>query len=136
VLVRAVNYGVKTLLEALTGGHTADPKAVFDMLDHGDETLVYNARNSLMMLAREISSSIGFFEGRHEETISRIFVSGAAARKSVLTLLTEDLQVPCEQWNPFENCEISLTGNQSEFLEHKSSLNIACGAAAELLRSN
>ncbi len=136
VLVRAIDYGGQSLLDALTGGgNVAEPKAVFDQLESGDETLVYNARNSLALLAREITSSIGFFEGRHEETVSRIFVSGAVARRSVLALLTEELQIPCEHWNAFENCEMSLPASAREgFAEALPGLNVACGAAAELLR--
>ena len=137
VLVRSIDYGGRVLMESLAGGGSmAEPQAVLDMLDRGDETLVYNARNSLSVLTREIGSSIGFFEGRHEETIARIFVSGGAVRESILTILTEELQIPCEKWNPFENCEMALHAKaQEEFARELPSLTVACGAAAELLKA-
>jgi Tfp pilus assembly PilM family ATPase len=97
---------------------------------------VENARLSLAALTREIASSIGFFEGRREENITRVCVSGGGARvKSLLSILSGELHIPCEAWDPFTTCEIALPAGRREALaEDFVSLNVACGAAAEALR--
>src|SRR5438874_8579717 len=103
------------------------------LLEEGDELTVENTRFSLAALTREISSSIGFFEGRREETISKVYVSGGVARsKALLDLLAAELQMPCESWNPFQTCEVAVTSARKKLLaEDFVSLNVACGAAAE-----
>jgi Tfp pilus assembly PilM family ATPase len=87
-------------------------------------------------LTREIASSIGFFEGRREENITRVYVSGGGARlKSVLSLMSSELHIPCEAWDPFSKCELALPAGRKESLAADFvSLNVACGAAAEALR--
>ncbi|MDP9291581.1 MAG: pilus assembly protein PilM, partial [Verrucomicrobiota bacterium] len=111
-------------------------KESLDLLQADDPTATETALFSLTALTREISSSIGFFEGRREETISKIFVSGGAARsKALLNIMTEELHIPCEPWSPLEKCEISVPANRKDFLnEELTSLNVACGVAAEALK--
>jgi len=135
ILVRSIDYGGKALHEALkshieaTGGDPADTE---------DETMLDRARVSLSALTREVSSSIGFFEGRREETITRIFISGGPARSKVmLQILEEELHMPCEAWNPFESCDLALPANRREsFATDMVNLNVACGAAADLLKKS
>jgi Tfp pilus assembly PilM family ATPase len=97
--------------------------------------MVENARMALMVLTREIGSSIGFFEGRREETIDRIFVSGAAAKsKTLLKVMSEEVKMNCESWNALANCEIMVSAHKrQQFVDDALDLNVACGAAAELL---
>ena len=136
ILVRSIEYGGKTLADALVSHAEADAANPMKALEQGDEIAVETARMSLAGLTREISSSIGFFEGRREENIAKIFVSGGPARsKAILNVLTEELQIPCEAWSAFEKCEVAVAGNRKEKLAaDQASLNIACGAAAEFLK--
>jgi type IV pilus assembly protein PilM len=136
VIVRAIDYGANNLREFLIANGAPNPKAAFAQLEAGDEVAVDNARLSLAVLTREIASSIGFFEGRREENISRVYVSGGGARlKTVLSILSEELHIPCEAWDPFTTCEVALPAGRKETLaEDFVSLNVACGAAAEALR--
>ena len=99
--------------------------------------MIETARLSLAALTREISSSIGFFEGRHEENIAKIYLSGGPANsKAILQILAEELHMPCEVWNPLAKCEMNLHGTQkSDFTSNMSHLNIASGAAMEFLKS-
>ncbi|HEX4083950.1 MAG TPA: pilus assembly protein PilM [Chthoniobacteraceae bacterium] len=135
VIVRAIDYGASHLREFLISNGAPKDKT-FELLEAGDELALDNARLSLAALTREIASSIGFFEGRREENITRVYVSGGGARhKSVLTLLSEELHIPCEAWDPFTNCEVALPAGRKESLAADFvSLNVACGAAAEALR--
>jgi type IV pilus assembly protein PilM len=136
VMVRAIEYGANNLQEFLVANGAATPVEACRLLESGDEITRDNARLSLAALTREIASSIGFFEGRREENITRVYVSGGGARmKAVLSILSDELHIPCEAWNPLANCEVTLPGGVNEHIASDFvSLNVACGAAAEALR--
>jgi len=136
VIVRAIDYGASNLREFLVANGCPNPNQAFAKLEAGEETSMDHARLSLAALTREIASSIGFFEGRREENITRVYVSGGGARlKSLLSILAEELHIPCEAWDPFITCEVALPAGRKETLAQDFvSLNVACGAAAEALR--
>jgi Tfp pilus assembly PilM family ATPase len=136
VLVRAIDYGVNSLREFLISNGAPNGVEAFRLLEAEDETTIDSARLSLAALTREIASSIGFFEGRREENIARVYVSGGGARlKSILSIMFRELHIPCEAWDPFSTCEVALpAGRKASLAEDFVSLNVACGAAAEALR--
>ena len=136
MIVRAIDYGASSLIEFLVSNGAPSPAEAVRLLETYDEAAVENARLSLAALTREIASSIGFFEGRREENITRVYVSGGGARlKTVLSILSAELHIPCEGWDPFSHCELALPAARKETLaEDFVSLNVACGAAAEALR--
>jgi type IV pilus assembly protein PilM len=136
VIVRAIEYGASNLQEFLVANGAANATEARRLIEMGDEITCDNARLSLAALTREIASSIGFFEGRREENITRVYVSGGGARlKSLLTILSQELHIPCEAWNPLATCEVSLPGGVNEHIAADFvTLNVACGAAAEALR--
>ncbi len=136
VIVRAIDYGVNNLRDFLLANCTSKTIDPFQALQAGDDIASENARLSLAALVREIASSIGFFEGRREENITKVYVSGGGARlKPLLTILGEELHIPCEAWNPFNTCEFALpAGRKEKLADDFVSLNVACGAAAEALR--
>jgi type IV pilus assembly protein PilM len=137
IIVRILEYGGKALMDALVRHGGGNASSVLSLLEEGDDLLIETARLSLAALTREISSSIGFFEGRHEENISQIFVSGGPANsRAILQLLAEELHMPCEVWNPLLKCEMALHGNQkATFANDATKLSVACGAAIEFLKS-
>ncbi|MEI8340736.1 MAG: pilus assembly protein PilM [Verrucomicrobiota bacterium] len=137
ILVRSIEFCGKLLLNALSSHAESTPAEALKALATGDNPLVIEtARLMLTALTREISSSIGFFEGRREETISRIYVSGGLARyKTVLDIINEDLHMPCKTWDPLNNCEIALPANRRQTLaEDGVCLAVASGAALEILK--
>ncbi len=138
ILVRTVEYGGAALMEALVTSTGNDREYCVSALEQWDQATVEHARISLSALTRELSSSIGFFEGRREETISRIFASGGPVRSTaILKVMTEELRMPVEAWHPFEQCEISLSDAHSRgFSEELINLNVACGAAVEQLNGS
>jgi type IV pilus assembly protein PilM len=138
VLVRTIEYGGRDLIEALSAIVNGDRQAALAQLSAGDEMLTDAARYSLTALAREISSSIGFFEARREENVEEIHVAGGpAGSQSILQILAEELHMPCKAWNPFERCEIALPEAQrGNLMRDVMNLHVACGAAAELLKAN
>ena len=137
VLVRSIDYGGKSLTQALTADGALDENAARLMMQEGDGGMADICRNSLTRLATEVRNSIGFFEGQHEESIQRIFVSGGLARtEAILQTLSDELGLPCEIWDPLEMCEVALPANKRQALPNEFvSLNVACGAAFEYLRN-
>lgn len=135
VLVRTVDVGGISILETLSAMSGEPRESVLIALEQQDEMMLDNARVALMNLTREVSSSIGFFEGRREETVSKIRVSGGPAKSAaLLRVLSDELRIPCEPWNPFDPCDVSLPSRQRErFPAEMFDLHVACGAAAELL---
>lgn len=137
ILVRAIEFGGQTLLDELTNHVGITHAEAKEALERGDdETVIETARLLLAQLTREVSSSIGFFEARREENITRIFVSGGPARSTaLLQVLSEELHIPCEPWDPFKNCEVLLPTNRKQTLASDFvNLTVACGAAAEALK--
>jgi type IV pilus assembly protein PilM len=135
VLVRSIDFGGRVLIETLMALSGETQESVIAALEEEDEIMVENARMALMLITREIGSSIGFFEGRREETIGRVFLSGGPAKsRTVLKVMSEELHMPCEAWNALENCENVLAPNKrDQLLAEAANLTVACGAAAELL---
>ena len=137
VLVRSIDYGGKSLTQALTADGALDEHAARLMMQQGDGGMAEICRGSLARLAMEVRNSIGFFEGQREESINRIFVSGGLARtETILQTLSDELSLPCEIWDPLEMCEVALPANKRQALPSEFvSLNVACGAAFEYLRN-
>ena len=137
VLVRSIDYGGKALGQALTADGALDANAARVMMEEGDPGMADICRSSLVRLANEVRNSIGFFEGQHEQSIQRIFVSGGLARtETILQTLSDELGLPCEIWDPLETCEVALPPAKRQALPNEFvSLNVACGAAFEYLRN-
>ena len=137
VLVRSIDYGGKALTQALTADGALDANAARVMMEEGDAGMAEICRSSLTRLATEVRNSIGFFEGQHEQSIHRIFVSGGLARtETILQTLSDELGLPCEIWDPLESCEVALPPAKRQALPSEFvSLNVACGAAFEYLRN-
>lgn len=136
-LIRSVDFGGKSLVEALCGLSGESPETVLSALEQEDEVMVEYTRMALMALTREIGSSIGFYEGRREETISQIWVSGGLARNAtLLRLLGEELRMPCQPWVAVERCEINVSSaKRAQLAEEMLDYSVACGAAAQLLNA-
>jgi len=137
VLIRNIDFGGKSLLEALCSLSGESTSSVFKALEQEDEVIVENARVALMAFTREIGSSIGFVEGRREETIGQIWVSGGLSKnKTVLRVLGEELRMPCLSWNAVDRCEINVpAAKRSRLTEEAADFSVACGAATQLLKS-
>lgn len=133
---RSFDYGGKHFMQALTADGALDSHAAYLMIKAGDAGMAEICRNTLARLATEVRNSIGFFEGQHETPIHRIFVSGGLSRaEMILQTLSDELTLPCEIWDPLENCEVALPSSKRKNLNNEfTSLNVACGAAFEYLR--
>src|SRR5208282_4653056 len=83
-------------------------------------------------LGRELRASIDFFEHQRETTVSKILVSGGAARSEfILNMLQTELAVACKAWFPTEGIKLSLPAQQMTEVEQiASTLTVAIGSAA------
>jgi len=83
-------------------------------------------------LGRELRASIDFFEHQREAAVSKILVSGGAARSEyILQLLQTELAVPCKAWFPTQGLKLALNGQQMGEVEQVSTtLAVAIGSAA------
>jgi len=135
-LVRSIEFGGKGLLEALTGLSGEGREGVIAALDQEDEVMVEYTRVAINNLAREIGSSIGFFEARHEHAIGRVFVSGGPAKsRTFLKLLGEELAMPCDAWCALDLCDNEIASSRrADYEREKTDLNAACGAAIEMIK--
>ncbi len=137
VLVRSIDYGGKIFGEDLIADGALDAQAARVLIQQGDAGMADICRTSLFRLATEVRNSIGFFEGQCEESIHRIFVSGGMARtEMILQILSDELGLPCEIWDPLESCEVALPAAKRQALAREFvSLNVACGAAISCLKA-
>jgi Tfp pilus assembly PilM family ATPase len=86
-------------------------------------------------LAREIRSSIDFFERQHDLHIQRICAcGGAACSAQVLAILGEAIGTQVESWNPVQSLDVShFNGESQRVLAIGPSLAAAVGVAAARL---
>lgn len=135
VLARTIDYGGEDFLKALSGDGGMDRDAAISLIDANDPGMIEAGRTSLIHLARELRSSIGFFEGQREEAISRVYFSGGLVRALMpLQILSDELEIACVTWDPFQTCQIDLPkGKVADFEAERTHLNVACGAALDLL---
>lgn len=135
VLVRSVEYGGRHFIDAVSGDSAIDRDAAIMLVEQGDAGMAEAGHASLAGLARELRSSIGFFEGQREQPIRRVFFSGALVKAEMpLQILSDELEMPCDTWDPFAGCDVNLPKSRmAVFDAERAHLNVACGAALELL---
>lgn len=136
VLVRSVEYGGRHFVDAATCDGALDRESAILLVEQGDAGMAEAGQASLRLLARELRSSIGFFEGQREQAISRVYFSGALVKAVLpLQILSDELDMPCDTWDPFAGCDILLPKNKVALFDaERAHLNVACGAALELLQ--
>lgn len=136
VMVRTISYGGKNLLDDIMMNGAIDREAAILLLEQGDSGLTDAVEKSLQLISREMLSSIGFYEGQLDRSVRIVHVSGAAIRaEMVLQALSDNLNFPCEAWDPLGTCEVALPDNKRRSLQKDSRcLNVAFGAAYGMIR--
>jgi type IV pilus assembly protein PilM len=92
-------------------------------------------KTAISPLAREIRSSIDFFERQNERHVHRIYAcGGSACSPQVLTVLGEAVGAQIECWNPIQSLDVSqLNGGTERVLALGPSIAAAVGVAAARL---
>jgi len=136
VFIRTLDYGGAHFAEQLILQGASSFEEVTTFLEQEEVLTVENARLSLGELVHSISSSIGFFEAQREEDIPRVYVSGGLAKlPAVLKVLSEELHLPCETWDPLAAVELNLPKMRIAALGPcLPVLGTACGVAMEILK--
>ena len=135
VLARTIDYGGDDFLKAITNNGGVDQATAMTLIEQNDAGMVEAGRASLFRLARELRSSIGFFEGQREEGVARVYFSGGLVRALMpLQILSDEMEIACVTWDPFQTCSIDLPKSRlASFDAERTHLNVACGAALDLL---
>jgi len=135
LLVRSVEFGGKSLSDALTMGGGIEVESALLLFNEGDAGMIEIAHQELIAIARELRSSIGFVEGQREEVVSKIYISGGLAKsEQVLQLLSDETNIPFELWDPFEHAENSIPKAKIEAFNHElGNLTVAYGVALEAM---
>jgi Tfp pilus assembly PilM family ATPase len=138
MLIRTVDFGGKSLLDALGGLSGETREGIIHALEQEDEMMVEYSRVATNSLSREIQSSIGFFEHNHDQAIRDIYISGGPAKsRTFLKLMAEELGLPCHAWNAIERCDVTVSAARRGQLDAEAlDLNVACGTAAAVLKGN
>lgn len=88
-------------------------------------------KTAISPLAREIRSSIDFFERQNDLHVQRIYAcGGSASSPQILTILSDAVGTPVECWNAVESLDVSqFNGGTRRVLSVGPSLAAAVGAA-------
>lgn len=86
-------------------------------------------------LGRELRASLDFYEHQNDRQVTRVYVSGGAARSEIiLQILQTELLIECRQWNPTSFMTVSVPPQQAVELEQVSpQLAVAIGTAMATL---
>lgn len=138
MLIRSVDFGGQSLLDALSGFSGESRERIIQALEQEDEVMVEYTRVAMNSLSREIQNSISFFESHHEQAIREIYISGGPAKsRTFLKLMADELGMPCRAWNAAQRCEVTVAQSRRAQLESEAlDLNVACGTAAAILKGN
>ena len=138
VLVRIIDYGGDHFLNAITADGGVDRESAILLIEQNDPGMMDIGRISLSNLARELRSSISFVEGQLEHTVDRVYFSGGLVRAIMpLQMLSDEMEIACNTWDPFQHCQIDLPKAKAiEFDTERTHLNVACGAALELMMAS
>ncbi len=130
-MTRIMRFGGEQINEFIGSLLALQPNAAEEEKIKMSEAVQPLVGQSLSPLAREIRSSIDFFERQQECHVSRAFACGGSACSArILQFLSDEVGFRIETWNPIQNLSTSHFNGESEKLESIApSLAAAIGAA-------
>jgi type IV pilus assembly protein PilM len=138
LLTRLINFGAEKIADVLEKvAKPRDPEPSEEDTSFSDEVEMQSKlQRAILLLAREVDASIGFFVSQQEATVSRILASGGSARSQfILQILEAELALPCESWNPAAGLALALPEARRKELEYEAAqLAVAVGAGLGALR--
>ena len=131
VLTRSIPFGGFQITNHVAKTLSLDEQTAEEEKLKMSETVQVFVGSSLSLFARQIRSSIDFFERQHEVPVKRVFCSGGTALSGViLQFLTDEVGLPCVAWNPMENIPIDLkTQTEAELTKQAPNFAVAVGTA-------
>jgi type IV pilus assembly protein PilM len=134
MLNRVVAVGGEQVTAGLAESLGIDPAEAEGLKVGMAEEVRQNLEVAMTPLGRELRASIDFFEHQQDVAVSQVFVSGGAARGPLfVTVLQNELMVPCKAWNPCQRLQMSLPVEQRARLEEVApQLAVALGTAVSV----
>ncbi|MDW8342974.1 MAG: pilus assembly protein PilM, partial [Verrucomicrobiae bacterium] len=131
VMTRIMHFGGSQISDYIAQALRLEPQEAEQEKRKMPEPVRELARTALSPLAREIRSSLDFFERQHDQHVRRVFAcGGTACSTAILELLSEAVGLPVECWNPVTKLNLSgLNGDSPAALAEGPSLAAALGAA-------
>jgi type IV pilus assembly protein PilM len=131
-MTRIMHFGGEQISEFLGQVLTLDPAAAEKEKLNMSETVVPLIKQAIQPLAREVRSSIDFFERQQECHVARGFAcGGSACGPAILQSLSEQVGFHFEPWNPVQAFDIShFNGETPQLSLLGPCLAVALGVAA------
>jgi type IV pilus assembly protein PilM len=134
-MARIMQFGGRQISEFVGSMLTLQPAAAEEEKVKMSEAVQPLVRQAISPLAREVRSSIDFFERQHECHVTRAYAcGGSACSPKILEFLSEEVGFHLECWNPLQNLDIThFNGDGPKLTNLAPSLAAAIGVAAPLL---
>ena len=132
VMTRIMHFGGQLICESVAQALTLKPAEAEEEVLRLSEPVEALVRTAIAPLAREIRSSIDFFERQHECPVEKLLACGGTALSArIMEFISTDVGMPIAAWNPIEKFETShFNGDSGILLALAPSLAAAVGAAA------
>jgi type IV pilus assembly protein PilM len=137
VFTRVINFGAERFSDVVTQSAKLRQPEGWEGDGPSPDEMQTRLQRAILLLAREVDASIGFFVSQHESTISRILVSGGSARSQfILQTLEAELGLPCESWGPADSVKLQMAEDRRQELEYEApQLLVAVGSGLGALIS-
>ncbi len=135
LITRIMHFGGYQLSEYIAQMLTLDVNTAEEEKCKMSEPVQAMIKTAISPLAREIRSSIDFFERQHECHVSRaVACGGSACSTPMMDILSEAVGMRIENWNPAQAFDTTQLNGHREMLPAVApSLAVAIGAAAARL---
>lgn len=132
VMTRIMQFGGLQLSEFVAQMLTLSPAEAEEEKIKMSDPVQPLVKMALGSLAKEVRSSIDFFERQHECHIGAVFACGGSTRSpQIIEFLSEQAGVPIGIWDPFESFDVShFNGDRPTLTALAPNLAAAIGAAA------
>jgi len=135
LITRIMHFGGAQISDYISQILMLDPQEAEEEKLKMSDPVQELVKTAMSPLAREVRSSIDFFERQHDHRVHRIFACGGSAMSpQVLKFLGEAVGLPVECWNPVQNLDVSgFNGETPHLMNLGPSLAAAVGVAASRL---
>lgn len=133
---RVVNFGGDQVTRGLAQSMNIAYDAAEQVKLLFPEKVLPRLQDLFAPFAQELKASIEFFEAQSERKVSAVYVSGAAAKSSlIMRMLGEAVQLPCRTWQLEQLPRLAITETQeAEFKRELPQFICALGAGIGVLK--
>lgn len=134
-LTRSIQFGGSHITGHIAKTLSLEEKAAEDEKLKMSEAIQVLVGSCLSTFARQIRSSIDFFERQNEVPVKRVFCSGGTALSTlILQFLTDEIGLPCKSWDASAKLEVDLKNQKQEQLKEQSpDFAVAIGTALAVI---